>query len=76
MFCTLSSQVGSTLPLSVVWLSQHMPRLEVSLHEMPGRVNTGEVRRLVLELSNPSAATVKVRPRLIACHKHLVEKDA
>ncbi|KAG6543031.1 hypothetical protein Mapa_015527 [Marchantia paleacea] len=37
----------------------HMPRLEVSLHEMPGRVNTGEVRRLVLELSNPSTATLK-----------------
>ncbi|CAM6094407.1 unnamed protein product [Calypogeia fissa] len=37
----------------------HMPRLDVSLHEMPTRVNTGEVRRLVLELSNPSTATVK-----------------
>ncbi|KAL2621911.1 hypothetical protein R1flu_002116 [Riccia fluitans] len=37
----------------------HMPKLEVSLHEMPGRVNAGEVRRLVLELSNSSAAALK-----------------
>ncbi|KAL3692120.1 hypothetical protein R1sor_005771 [Riccia sorocarpa] len=37
----------------------HMPRLEVSLHEMPGRVNAGEVRRLVLELSNASAGALK-----------------
>ncbi|KAJ7523216.1 hypothetical protein O6H91_18G041600 [Diphasiastrum complanatum] len=36
-----------------------MPRLQVSLHELPDKVNTGEIHRLVLELLNPTPATVK-----------------
>lgn len=39
---------------------QHMPRLEVSMHELPMKVNTGELHRVVLELYNPSKISVKV----------------
>lgn len=37
-----------------------MPRLEVSLHGMPEKVNSGELHRVVLELSNTSGAVIKV----------------
>ncbi|KAI5054374.1 hypothetical protein GOP47_0030736 [Adiantum capillus-veneris] len=37
----------------------HMPRLEVSLHGMPEKVNAGELRRVVLELSNTSDVILK-----------------
>ncbi|XP_024378593.1 uncharacterized protein [Physcomitrium patens] len=37
----------------------HMPRLEVSMHEPPMKVNTGELHRVVLELYNPSKISVK-----------------
>ncbi|KAG0593829.1 hypothetical protein M758_UG023200 [Ceratodon purpureus] len=37
----------------------HMPRLEVSMHELPTKVNTGELHRVVLELYNPSKISVK-----------------
>ncbi len=39
---------------------QHMPRLDVSVHELPARVNSGELHRVVLELYNPSKVPVKV----------------
>lgn len=37
-----------------------MARLEVSIHELPTKVNTGELHRLVMELYNPSKSPVKV----------------
>ncbi|CAK9197509.1 unnamed protein product [Sphagnum jensenii] len=38
---------------------RHMPRLDVSVHELPARVNSGELHRVVLELYNPSKVPVK-----------------
>ncbi|KAG0574737.1 hypothetical protein KC19_VG286600 [Ceratodon purpureus] len=38
---------------------KHTPRLEVSMHELPTKVNTGELHRIVLELYNPSKMSVK-----------------
>ncbi|XP_024543290.1 trafficking protein particle complex subunit 8 isoform X1 [Selaginella moellendorffii] len=37
----------------------HMPRLEISMHELPPKINRGEVRRVVLEIQNPSQASIK-----------------
>lgn len=37
-----------------------MARLEVSIHELPTKVNTGELHRLVMELYNPSKSPVRV----------------
>lgn len=52
-----------------------MARLEVSIHELPTKVNTGELHRLVMELYNPSKSPVKVsylratpRVLIICCH--------
>ncbi|XP_057823878.2 uncharacterized protein LOC131036088 isoform X2 [Cryptomeria japonica] len=38
---------------------QPLPRLEGTIHQMPTRTSVGELRRLVLELSNRSATTIK-----------------
>lgn len=37
-----------------------MPRLEASMHELPAKVNIGELNRVVLELYNPSKVPIKV----------------
>eukprot|EP00250_Pteridium_aquilinum_P007625 c17296_g1_i1 orf=72-4250(+) len=41
------------------FVREHMPRLEVSLHRMPEKVNSGELHRVVLELSNTSGVAIK-----------------
>ncbi|MCO5560999.1 hypothetical protein L7F22_014619 [Adiantum nelumboides] len=38
---------------------EHMPRLDVSLHGMPEKITAGELRRVVLELSNTSDVILK-----------------
>eukprot|EP01018_Ginkgo_biloba_P005816 Gb_19012 [translate_table: standard] len=38
---------------------KHLPRLEGTIHRVPVKANVGELRRLVLELSNRSGATIK-----------------
>lgn len=49
--------------------SQSIPKLQGSIHPLPGKAHAGDLRQLVLELRNPSEFPVKVPCLELTCSK-------